>query len=280
MKGIDVSKWQGNIDFKAVKKAGIDFVIIRAGYGKVIRQKDPLFEKNYEGAKAAGLHVGAYWFSYANSVQEAKQEAAVCLEAIKGKQFDFPIFYDLENEPQSNYYPFRNSAAHCSSLVTVFCTELEKAGYFAGLYISRSPLQTHIEQKTAERFALWVAEYGPKLNWGGAYGIWQYSSTGRVVGVVGNVDLDTAVVDYPAIIKKGGFNGYPKGTQSGGESGQGTQSGNQEAKYKNYTIIKGDTLSGIAKAYGTTVAELKKINGIKNVNLIYAGDVIKIPVKG
>lgn len=266
MKGIDVSKYQGNIDFAAVKRSGIEFVIIRAGYGRELSQKDPFFEQNYSRAKAAGLHVGAYWYSYADSPQDAKREAAVCLEAIKGKQFDFPIFFDLEERKQLD-----QGAAFCSQLVTAFCSELEKAGYFAGLYMSRYYLQTRIEQKTAERYALWVAEYGAKLNWSGAYGIWQHSSEGRVVGVIGNVDLDTAVVDYPAIIVGGGFNGYKKQTQ---------QTQQTQPKYKNYTIIPGDTLSGIAKAYGTTVAELKKINGIKNVNLIYAGNVIKIPLKG
>lgn len=269
MRGIDVSKWQGNIDFNAVKKAGIEFVIIRAGYGREIRQKDPYFERNYAGAKAAGLHVGAYWYSYADSPEDAKKEAAVCLEVIKGKQFDFPIYFDIEEKKQ-----LEKGAAYCSSLVTVFCTELEKAGYFAGFYISRYYLQTCIEPKTAERFAVWVAEYGPKLNYGGQYGVWQHSSEGRVVGVIGNVDLDTAVVDYPAIIVNGGYNGYSK------QSAQSGQSAAEKPRYKNYTIIKGDTLSGIAKTFGTTVAELKKINGIKNVNLIYAGDVIKIPVKG
>ena len=274
MRGIDVSKWQGNIDFAAVKRSGIDFVIIRAGYGREIRQKDPFFERNYNGAKAAGLHVGAYWYSYANSVEDAKKEAAVCLEVIKGKQFDFPIYFDLEERDQ-----FAKGRDFCSELVKVFCTELEKAGYFAGLYISRSPLQTHITADVAKRYALWVAEYGPALNWSGNYGIWQYSSTGRVVGVIGDVDLDTAVVDYPEIIIKGGFNGYPK--QSGGkESAPAKEQPVNVPKSKDYEIIKGDTLSGIAKAHGTTVQDLKKINGIKNVNLIYAGDIIKIPEKG
>lgn len=279
MKGIDVSKYQGQVDFTAVKKAGIDFVIIRAGFGRYTSQVDPYFELNYMRAKAAGLHVGAYWFSYANNPEDAKKEAAACAEVIKGKQFDFPIFYDLENDPKSNYFPFTYGKQHCSELVTAFCTELEKCGYFVGLYISRSPLQTHITKEVAERFTLWLAEYGGKLNYSGAYGIWQHSSTGRVVGVIGDVDLDKAVIDYPAIIVKGGFNGYPK-QSDGKESAPAKQQAVSVPKYKNYEIIKGDTLTAIAKAHGTTVQELKKINGIKNVNLIYAGDVIKIPVKG
>lgn len=203
--GIDVSKWQGNIDFNKVKAAGVDFVIIRAGYGRYINQKDPYFEQNYTRAKAAGLNVGAYWYSYANSAADAKAEAATCLEAIKGKTFDYPIFFDLEEKTQ-----FNNGAAFCSSLVTAFCTEIEKAGYFAGLYISRSPLQSYITADVAARYALWVAEYGANLNYNGNVGMWQNTSSWRVTGVNGNVDHDYSYIDYPKIIKDGGFNGYKK----------------------------------------------------------------------
>lgn len=282
MKGIDVSKYQGQIDFNAVKKSGVEFVIIRAGFGSYISQKDPCFEQNYARAKAAGLHVGAYWFSYANSPEAAAQEARTCAEAIKGKQFDFPIYYDLENEPKSNYYPFSKGKEHCSKLVDTFCKELEKLGYFAGLYISRSPLQTHITKEVAERFALWVAEYGSKLNYTGDVGIWQNSSTGRIVGIVGNVDTDISYIDYPSIITKGGFNGFKKQQAAASEAKPTTAKPAATAKapeYISYKIQKGDTLTAIAKKYGTTIAKLKEINNIKNVNLIYAGDTIKIPKK-
>ena len=137
--GIDVSQWQGNIDFSKVKAAGIKFVIIRAGYGKYISQKDPYFEQNYKRAKAAGLNVGVYWYSYANTAADARAEADVCLQVIKGKQFEYPIYFDLEERSQ-----FNKGAAFCSSLVTAFCDTIEKAGYFAGLYISRSPLTQYI----------------------------------------------------------------------------------------------------------------------------------------
>lgn len=203
--GIDVSKWQGNIDFNKVKAAGVDFVIIRAGYGRYINQKDPYFEQNYTRAKAAGLNVGAYWYSYADSAADAKAEAATCLEAIKGKIFEYPIFFDLEEKTQ-----FNKGAAFCSSLVTAFCTEIEKVGYFAGLYISRSPLQSYITADVAARYALWVAEYGANLNYNGNAGMWQNTSSWRVAGVNGNVDHDYSYIDYPKIIKDGGFNGFKK----------------------------------------------------------------------
>lgn len=99
-KGIDVSQYQQNIDFKKVKASGVDFVIIRAGYGKYANQKDPYFERHYKAAKAAGLKVGAYWYSYAASVEDAKAEAQTCINAIKGKTFEYPIYFDLEERSQ------------------------------------------------------------------------------------------------------------------------------------------------------------------------------------
>jgi GH25 family lysozyme M1 (1,4-beta-N-acetylmuramidase) len=203
--GIDVSQWQGDIDFGKVKADGIDFVIIRAGIGRYSYQKDPYFEVNYKNAKAAGLKVGAYWYSYAMNANEARLEAAACIECIKDKQFEYPIFFDLEEPKQFNLG--RNV---CDSLVTTFCSALEKAGYFAGLYISRSPLQNYISSSVANKYALWIAEYGDKLNYSGSYGMWQNSSTWKVNGINGCVDHDYAYIDYPAIIKKLGLNGYNK----------------------------------------------------------------------
>jgi len=204
-KGIDISQYQRNVDFRKVKAAGYDFVIIRAGFGKYAKQKDPQFETHYRNAKAAGLNVGAYWYSYAASVEDAKAEAKICLEVIKGKQFEYPIYFDLEERAQ-----FVKGRSFCDGLVKTFCGELEKAGYFAGLYISRSPLQQYISADVAKRYALWIAEYGSKCNYKGTYGMWQYSSTGRVSGVNGNCDLDYSYKDYPAIMKEKGLNGYAK----------------------------------------------------------------------
>lgn len=207
MRGIDISQFQGNVNFSKVKKSGIEFVMIRAGFGRYENQRDPYFERNYKAAKVAGLHVGAYWYSYAQSAADAVKEAQTCMKIIKGKQFDFPIFFDLEERSQ-----FAKGRDHCDGLVKAFCGKLEKNGWFAGLYISRSPLQTYISPAVAKRYALWVAEYGSRCNYGGSYGIWQYSSTGRVSGISGNVDLDVSTVDYPSVIRKGGFNGYAKGS--------------------------------------------------------------------
>lgn len=206
MKGIDISKWQKNVDFNKVKASGIDFVIIRAGYGKEVSQKDPYFDQNYEKAKAAGLYVGAYWYSYADSDAAAHQEALACLKVIEGKQFDMPIYYDVEEKKQ-----FAKGKQFCDSIVTVFCSALEAAGYYAGIYMSASPIKTHLSDNIRKRFTIWVAQYAKKCTYNGDYGIWQYSSKGKVAGISGYCDLNECYVDFPSIIKKGGFNGYNKG---------------------------------------------------------------------
>lgn len=213
--GLDLSQWQGyNIDFNKVKAAGINFVILRAGFGKYISQKDPTFEGNYKRAKAAGLNVGAYWYSYAGSdphmtnaqgEADARQEAEVFKQAIKGKTFEMPLYFDLEEKAQ-----FNRGAAYCSRITEIFNGVLEKAGYFAGLYISRAPLQQYVTASTASKYTLWIAEYNSKCNYGGGFDMWQNTSTFRVNGIGGNVDHNYCYRDFPKIIKDNGFNGFPK----------------------------------------------------------------------
>lgn len=202
-KGIDVSEHQGDIDFNKVKSSGIDFVIIRAGYGKVISQKDKYFEQNYTKAKAAGLKVGAYWYSYADSIEAAQQEANVCIEVLKGKQFDMPIYFDVEEQKQ-----FAKGKDFCSNIVDTFCKKLEAAKYYVGLYSSRSALNSYFSDNIKNRYALWVAEWGSKCNYSGQFGLWQNSSEGKVAGINGNVDTDICYIDYWTTIKTRGFNGY------------------------------------------------------------------------
>lgn len=201
--GIDISEWQGDINWSAVD-AG--FVIIRAGYGREISQKDKKFERNYSGAKSEGIPCGAYWYSYATSEEEARKEAAVCLEIIKGKQFEYPIYFDVEEQKI-----FALGREKVSAIITAFLTELEKAGYFCGLYMSAYPLKNYVTDTVRRRYAVWVANYDvSKPDYNGQYGMWQKSSKGSVPGIVGDVDLDECYVDYPAIMKSRGDNGFPK----------------------------------------------------------------------
>lgn len=124
-KGIDVSVWQGNIDFQKVKASGIDFVIIRAGYGN--GNKDKWFDENYRKAKAAGLHIGAYWYSDASSADGAKQEVKSCASVLSGKQLDYPVYFDIEEKSQLS-----RERDFCSNLITAFCSEMENQGYYTG----------------------------------------------------------------------------------------------------------------------------------------------------
>jgi len=205
MKGIDVSKHNGSINWNQVKADGVQFAILRAGYGRVASQKDVKFEEYYSGAKAVGIPIGCYWYSYATSVEEAKIEAEVCISIIKGKQFEFPVYFDLEEQKA-----FATGKANCSAMVRAFCGELEKAGYWAGLYMSRSPFNSYMEEDIKTRYALWLAEYNNKLNYSGSVGMWQKSSTGRIAGISGNVDIDEGYIDYTEKVKSAGLNGFSK----------------------------------------------------------------------
>lgn len=204
--GIDVSKWQGRIDWQRVKNAGVQFALLRAGYGDSLSypyQIDETFEFNYAECKRVGMPVGAYWYSYATTEEMARQEAKSCIAALKGKQFEYPIYYDVE---EMRIF----QTGRTNEMIKAFCDEMEKAGYWVGIYIYRAAVQSYLNEYTRTRYAMAIAEYGPKLNYSGPYGIWQNSSTWRVDGISGNVDHDWCYVDYPKLIKERGKNGYPK----------------------------------------------------------------------
>ena len=201
-KGVDVSKHNGSINWDHVTA---DFAILRAGYGTHISQKDLKFENNYLGCKSNSIPVGVYWYSYATTEAEAKKEANVCLEVIKNKTFEMPIFYDVEESKQ-----FKLGKSKVSKIIRAFLETVEKAGYFVGLYMSRSPFQTYVEDDIKKKYAIWLAEYNSKLNYSGPVGIWQYSSTGKMNGINGNVDMNKCFVDYPKIIKNAKLNGFGK----------------------------------------------------------------------
>ena len=172
-KGIDVSVWQGTIDFNAVRNSGVDFVIIRAGYGT--SSKDKYFEENYRNAKAAGLHIGAYWYSYADSFSEAAQEAEMFLSVLAGKQFDYPVFLDMEEKKQ-----IEAGTDFCSGLIKTFCDRLEAAGYFAGFYTSASFARSVVTDAVPKRYCYWCAQWADACSYEGSCGIWQHSSNGSV----------------------------------------------------------------------------------------------------
>ena len=197
-KGVDVSEWQGNINWSHVKTDGVKFAIIRAGIGHRV---DDQFANNYAGCKSNSVPVGAYWYSKATTVAEAKQEAQDFLAALKGKTFEYPVYMDLEESAQ-----FALGKAKCSELADAFLTVLEQAGYYAGLYCSTSYLNSHVSESVRKRYTIWCADYRGNCGYNGDYGIWQ-PGTGTIYGIDTEVDLDYAYVDYPKIIKNAGLNG-------------------------------------------------------------------------
>ena len=201
--GIDVSEWQGLVDWQKVKT---DFCIIRAGYGRLVTQKDKYFDENYNGCRNNNIPCGAYWFSYAVTPEEAVLEAQACLEVIKGKKFEYPIYYDVE---QSGQFELGKEAV--SAIIKAFMDTMENSGYWVGLYMSSYYLNNYVTDDIKVRYAIWVADYVPEAPaYDGTYGIWQKSATGTLEGISGNVDLDECYVDYPEDMKRAGLNGYPK----------------------------------------------------------------------
>ena len=204
--GIDVSRWQGRIDWQRVKNAGVSFALLRAGYGDTLSypsQLDETFEYNYAECKRVGVNVGAYWYSYATTPEMARQEAKSCIAALKGKQYEYPIYYDVEEQRIF-------ATGRTDSIIKAFCEELESAGYWVGLYSFRFALERYISPEVTQRYAVAVAEYAGSCGYKGQYGIWQNSSTWRVDGISGNVDHDWCYLDYPTMIKQNGKNGFPK----------------------------------------------------------------------
>ena len=191
-----MSYCQTNVDYS---KSDAEFAIIRAGFGSnPTRAKDNMFETHYKGYKEKGVPVGAYWYSYAMNEDDARAEAERCIEVIKGKQFEFPIYYDVEEAKQ-----FKLGKEKVSAIIRAFLSTLEKAGYYVGLYMAASPLKTHVEDDIKRRYVIWVAHWGvARPAYDGDYGVWQ-------IGGYNNYgDYDVATVDYPSIIKKAGLNGF------------------------------------------------------------------------
>lgn len=185
VKCIDISTWQGhNVDFNKIKSDGINYVILRAGYGKEVSQKDDTFETNYAKAKTAGLKVGVYWFSYAMSPSDAIKEANACLYCLENKQLDMPVYFDLEYQPALTGL----SNSTLTQMCLDFCKTIEDNGYDSGVYSSASVYSWQLDRdKIANNYSIWNAE------WNSYYSVpcdvWQYSEKGQVNGISTRVDM-------------------------------------------------------------------------------------------
>ncbi len=250
-RGIDVSYHNHNknsdgtyapLDWELIKSAGYDFVILRAGYmgsGNIFK-KDDVFEMDYADAKAAGLEVGAYIYSYAYSLEDARAEANAMIEVLDGKQFEYPIYFDIEYGHREKVdYPdgetceyFFNQRDLTIEDVTDICKEfistMQKNGYFAALYTNNEWLTNHLlKDDLTVAFDIWYARYAStteiinsgtwNTNWGSQMAMWQFSMTGNIDGIydldkgadaLQAFDLNYCYKDYPTLIKKYGLNGF------------------------------------------------------------------------
>ena len=206
IKGVDISHWNGSIDFDKVKASGVEFVIIKAGGSDKGFYTDSKFIENYAKAVAAKLNVGAYYFAGKNfrGIESGIADARRFIKILDGLKFEYPVFLDIE--AQENRYK-----EGITDAAVAFCEEMEKAGYYVGIYASDiSGFKDKLNHVRIKDYAHWVARYGKEPEVCKSYGIWQYSSKGSVPGIIGSVDLDLSTVDYAKVIKEKGFNNFPK----------------------------------------------------------------------
>ncbi|MBR5502477.1 MAG: hypothetical protein IKV55_05540 [Oscillospiraceae bacterium] len=198
--GIDVSTWNANIDWKAVKNAGVEFVIIRCGFrgytaGGLV--EDSKFRTNIAGASAAGLKIGVYFFTQAINEREAVEEASMCLQLVSGYKLAYPIFMDMEDAGSSVARANKLSNSQRTAIITAFCDTVRAAGYRAGLYANKYYLTSKINtSQLSSNYVIWLAHYTAVTDYKGRYEMWQYSESGSVAGIKGNVDLNVSYLSY------------------------------------------------------------------------------------
>lgn len=273
-KGIDVSEHNGNINFAAVKAEGVEFAMLRAGYGWTTEDKK--FEQNVNGFLLAGIPVGAYWFIYATNVEEAIKNADKCIEVLskfKGK-FTYPIGcdyeYDSDDWSEKRHKPaVKQNKASRTAIIEAFCDRLEEAGYYVSLYLNKDYIANKVNYNELTQFDLWLAQWGTEKPYREC-GMWQCSEGKGDYGTSGinAFDINIAYKEYAQIITGAGLNHTTKSAA--------TTPAPKPVKFQTYYVRKGDTLSAIARRFGTTVQQIAADNNIKNVNLIYVAQALKI----
>ena len=215
--GIDISAYQQGIDFSRVKSEGVEFVILRAGYtgygDGISKAKDSQFENFYSQCKNAELNVGAYWFSCANTYEKGADEANWMYEnCLKGKQFEYPIYLDVEEDGGNRHYLSGSGKSGVTAGIKGFCETLEAKGYYVGIYANSYWFNTYIDAEIPKRFDCWVANWSSANPSSPEHGMWQFGGETNVIRsnkIAGmTVDQDYAYKDYASIIKNGKMNGF------------------------------------------------------------------------
>ena len=204
-KGIDVSKWQGVIDWEKAKADGVEFAILRAGYGQT--GVDEYFERNAQECTRLGIPFGVYWFSYAYNTTLAEREAERCIKMIEKYEIAYPVAWDYEYDSYNHTvknYGFAPGKTLISDMARAFLEKIKAAGYYPALYANPDYLTNHFDDDVAQRYDIWLAQWPAVANPNNkptrAGGLWQYTSSGSVAGINGRVDMNYAYYDYPALI--------------------------------------------------------------------------------
>lgn len=271
--GIDVSKWQGTIDWDQVKESGVDFVIIKAGS---TIGKDDYFEFNYLAAKSRGINVGAYYYTYAMDETEAAADAETLAGWLSGKTFEYPIFFDIEDPTQESL-----SVQTRTDMCIAFNSVLEEKGYFAGIYASKAWLNSYLDRATlSSKYVIWEASWRSSgqadIDKSSDCQLWQYSATGAVSGISGAVDMNVSYVDYPTLIKKVGKNGFAKG------STESTVSAYYKTTATSLTVRSGPASTYTALGYvsnGTSLLVLDVNSNGTWAKVVYNGQIAWVSAK-
>ncbi len=297
-KGIDVSSNNGAVIWECVKNAGYEFAIIRLGYGNdESRQDDSQFIRNVNECERLGIPYGVYLYSYALNLSEAMSEVSHALRLLKhiGSNFKYGVWFDMED---ADNYKKRHGMPSNDMLVNIcytFCENIEKAGYYTGIYASLSWLNNQLNNSKLDRFDKWVAQWNTKCTYNKIYSIWQHTDKEYIGG--NKFDADYLIRDFATgtVVKKeksvdelaqeviNGLHGNGEARkQSLGSKYKEVQNrvnqliASKKTSAVYYTIQRGDTLSGIAKKYSTTVNQLVNWNNIVNPNLIYPNQRIRV----
>ena len=270
-KGIDVSKWQGTIDWPSVSKTDVNFAIMRATFGYT--GIDSHFTKNITNISKTNLNRGAYHYSYATSLDEATLEANHFLSVIKPYSFNYPVAFDIEDSSL-----VKLGKDLLTDITLRFCSIVEDAGYYVCLYSNVNWLTNYLDTSRLSHIDIWLAQWGQRPTYSGNFGIWQYTSEGSVNGISGNVDMNISYKDYPTIIANAGQN--PSGNGNSGSGNNNSSSSGGSAGTSNiYTVANGDTLWTIAEKFlgsGSKYTEIKAANSLSS-DTIYAGQKLIIP---
>ena len=197
--GIDLSSWDETVYWDKLKN-DVKFVILRAGYGK--DTTDKVFETYYKKCKHYNIPVGAYWFGYAKTVSEAETEAKAFMRRLNGKQFEYPVYYDIEDDSMIN-----TGKTNVSNMLDKFCSILEKNKYYCGVYAGKYNLENYFTKSVLSKYDIWLAHYAKTTSYKG-HKIWQYAEDGTLSSKPGDCDLNWSYYNYPPLIKSGHFNGY------------------------------------------------------------------------